>query len=84
MTKFDFSVFMLLFFVSKLKQCILRLQLEKSKRATSSVGKNDVIASRNDTCNLFTWLKQKWLFMRAGFFPANQGFLNTFQVFLVA
>jgi len=25
-----------------------------------------------DTYSLFTWSKQKWLFWRAGFFPANQ------------
>jgi len=25
-----------------------------------------------DTISLFTWSKQKWLFWRAGFHPANQ------------
>jgi len=28
--------------------------------------------------NLFTWSKQKRLFWRAGFYPVNQNFLNTF------
>jgi len=32
---------------------------------------------------LFTWSKQKWLFWRAGFFLANQGFLKTFQIALI-
>jgi len=27
--------------------------------------------------------KQKWLFWRTGFFPANQGFLKTFQIALM-
>jgi len=33
--------------------------------------------------SLFTWSKQKWLVWRAGFFPANQGFLKTFQIVLI-
>jgi len=27
--------------------------------------------------------KTKWLFWRAGFFPANQSFLKTFQIVLI-
>jgi len=34
------------------------------------------------TISLFTWSKQKWLFWRAGFFPANQCILKTFQVLI--
>jgi len=30
------------------------------------------------------FLKQKWLFWRAGFFPANQGFVKTFQIALIS
>jgi len=33
--------------------------------------------------SLFTCSKQKWLFWRAGFFPANQGFWKTFQTVLI-
>jgi len=33
-------------------------------------------ASGADTFILFTWSKQKWLFWRAGFYPANQSNLN--------
>jgi len=33
--------------------------------------------------SLFTWSKQKWFFWRASFFPANQGFLKTFQIVLI-
>jgi len=29
------------------------------------------------------WSKQKWLFWRAGFFPANQRFLKTMQIALI-
>jgi len=28
-------------------------------------------------------IKPKWVFWRAGFFPANQGFLETFQIVLI-
>jgi len=33
--------------------------------------------------SMFTWSKQRCLFWRAGFFPANQGFLKTFQIALI-
>jgi len=35
------------------------------------------------SCSLFTWSKQKWLFWGAGFFPANQSFLNIFSIALI-
>jgi len=35
------------------------------------------------TYSLFTGSKQKWLFWRADFFPANQSLLNTFQMALI-
>jgi len=31
----------------------------------------------------YIWSKQKWFFWRAGFFPPNQNFLNTFSVALI-
>jgi len=30
-----------------------------------------------------TKIKQKWIFQRAGFFPPNQSFMNTFQIALI-
>jgi len=33
--------------------------------------------------SLFTWSKQKWLFWRAGFYPANQRFLKSLQIDLI-
>jgi len=33
--------------------------------------------------SLFTWSKQKWLFWRAGFYPANQNNLKSFQKALI-
>jgi len=33
--------------------------------------------------SLFTWSKQKWLFWRAGFYPANQSDLKSFQRALI-
>jgi len=36
-----------------------------------------------NTLSLFTWSKQKWLFWRAGFYPANQRSLKSFQKSLI-
>jgi len=33
--------------------------------------------------SLVTWLNQKWLFWRAGFYPANQSNLKSFQKGLI-
>jgi len=33
----------------------------------------------NDINSLITWLKQKWLFGRAGFYPVNQSNLKSIQ-----
>jgi len=35
------------------------------------------------TCSLFTWSKQKWLFWRAGFYPANESNLKSFYKALI-
>jgi len=35
------------------------------------------------TISLFTRSKQKWLFWRAGFYPANQSNLKSFQKSLI-
>jgi len=37
-----------------------------------------------ETHSLFTWSKQKWLFWRAGFFPAIQSFRKLFKFFWLA
>jgi len=33
--------------------------------------------------SLFTWSKQKWLFWRAGFYPANQNCLKSIEKALI-
>jgi len=39
--------------------------------------------SQRVSISLFTWSKQKWLFWRAGFYPANQNNLKSFQNALI-
>jgi len=61
--------------------CLLQPALKSSVRSLQTVFNKNITYFQIFVMiffSLFTWSKQTWLFWRAGFYPANQGFLKTF------